>query len=249
MEKRVEFIGSIIIFFVLLFVYSKFGPSLPISVTTQFKGEPFIVSETGKVTVTPDIAKVTIGIEEQSQNLKSAQDSVNKKSKNLTDEIKKLGIKEENVKTTNYNVYPEYDYTNTPYRINGYRVSTSYEIKVEDFEVVNDVLVVATNTGANVIGNITFEVNEKTKEEKLQEAREIAVKKAKTKAEGLAKASNISLGKIINVSEVEGQNYPVPIAYTKEIAMGSAGDSREVANVTPGETSIEVIVNLSYEVR
>ncbi|EKE05854.1 MAG: hypothetical protein ACD_19C00176G0076 [uncultured bacterium] len=29
-----------IIFFVLLFVYSKWGPSLPISVLTQTKGEP-----------------------------------------------------------------------------------------------------------------------------------------------------------------------------------------------------------------
>ncbi len=107
----------------------------------------------------------------------------------------------------------------------------------------------ATTTGANVIGNISFEVNEKTKEEKLQEAREIAVNKAKTKAEGLAKASGMSLGKIINVSEVETGNYPMPVAYTKELAFGSAEDSSEVANVTPGETNIEVTVALSYEVR
>lgn len=257
MERRVEFtngfgqaslIGSIIIFFILLFVYSKFGPSLPINITTQSKGEPIIVSETGKVSVTPDIAKVTVGIEEQGQNLKIAQDNVNRKSKSLVDELKKLGIKENDIKTVNYNVYPEYDYQASPYRINGYRVSTSYEIKIEDFEVVNDVLVVATNTGANVINNISFEVNEKTKEEKLQEAREIAVNKAKSKAEGLAKATDVNLGKIINVSEVETGNYPMPVMYQKELSVGSS-DSREVANVTPGETNIEVTVSLSYEVR
>ena len=92
MEKRVEFIGSIIIFFVLLFVYSKFGPSLPISVLTQTKGEPMMVSEIGKVTVVPDIAKVTVGIEAQGQILKRVQDEANTKSKNLTDALKKLGI-------------------------------------------------------------------------------------------------------------------------------------------------------------
>ncbi len=248
MEKRVEFIGSIIIFFILLFVYSKFGPSLPISVLTQTKGEPMMVSDTGKVTVVPDIAKVTVGIDEQGQNLKQVQDSVNKKSKALTDSLKKVGVNEKDIKTVNYNVNPEYDYQNQPYKINGYRVSTSYEIKITDFELVNDVLVLATESGANVVGNISFEVNEETREKKLQEAREMAVDKAKQKAEGLAKASGITLGKIINVTESMGLDYPRPIAYAKEMSL-SSGDSPEVANVTPGETEISVTVNLSYEIR
>lgn len=248
MEKRVEFIGSIIIFFILLFVYSRFGPSLPISVLTQTKGEPMMVSDTGKVTVVPDIAKVTVGIDEQGQSLKQVQDSVNKKSKALTDSLKKVGVNEKDIKTVNYSVNPEYDYQNQPYKINGYSVSTSYEIKITDFELVNDVLVLATESGANVVGNISFEVNEETREKKLQEAREMAVDKAKQKAEGLAKASGIILGKIINVTESMGLDYPRPIAYAKEMSL-SSGDSPEVANVTPGETEISVTVNLSFEIR
>ena len=109
-EKRVEFIGSIIIFFVLLFIYSKFGPSFPISVLTQTKGEPMMVSDTGKVTVVPDIAKVTVGIEKQGQTLKQVQSEVNTTSKKLTDSLKKLGVKDNDIKTTNYSVNPEYDY-------------------------------------------------------------------------------------------------------------------------------------------
>ena len=248
MEKRVEFVGSIIIFFILLFVYSKFGPSLPISVLTQTKGEPMMVSDTGKVSVVPDIAKITLGIDVQGQNLKQIQSEVNTKSKALTDSLRKLGIAEEDIKTTNYSVNPEYDYTNSPYKINGYRVSTTYEVEITDFELVNDTLVMATEAGANVVGNISFEVNEETKEKKLQEAREIAVDKAKQKAEGLAKASGITLGKIINVTESMGFDYPRPIAYAKEMSL-SSGDSPEVANVTPGETEISVTVNLSYEIR
>lgn len=247
-EKRVEFIGSIIIFFILLFIYSKFGPSLPISVLTQTKGEPMMVTDTGKVSIVPDIAKVNFGIEAQGQNLKQVQLDVNTKSKNLTESLKKLGIDEKNIKTTNYNVNPEYDYSNTPYRINGYRVSTNYEVKITDFELVNDSLTAATSAGANVIGNINFEVNEKTKEEYTQKAREEAVKLAKNKAEGLAKASGITLGKIINVTESAGFDYPRPITYAKEMSIG-AGDSPEVANVTPGETEISVTVSLSYEIR
>ncbi|EKE05855.1 MAG: hypothetical protein ACD_19C00176G0077 [uncultured bacterium] len=103
----------------------------------------------------------------------------------------------------------------------------------------------ATSSGANVIGNISFEVNEKTKEEYTQKAREEAVKLAKEKAEGLAKAAGITLGKIINVTESQGVNYPRPIMYAKEMTV-AVGDSAQVANVTPGETEIRVTVMLSY---
>lgn len=238
-------IGSIIIFFILLFIYSKFGPSLPISVLTQTKGEPMMVTETGKVTAVPDIAKVNLGIEAQGQNLKNVQNDVNKKSKVLTDSLKKIGVEEKNIKTSNYSVNPEYDYQTTPFRINGYRVSINYEVKITDFDIVNEVLTMATQSGANVIGAISFEVNDKTKEEMTQKAREDAVKLAKAKAEGLAKAAGITLGKIINVIESSGYDYPRPIAYAKELSIG-AGDSSQVANVTPGETEISVTVTLSY---
>lgn len=236
---------SVVLFFVLLFLYSKFGPSLPISVLTQTKGEPMMVSETGKVVVVPDIAKVTVGIEEQGQTLKLAQDTLNRKSKALTDALKKLGIDEKDIKTINYNVYPEYDYNFSPYKIAGYRISTSYEVKITDFDMVNEALTVATSAGANVVGNISFEVNEKTKAEYTQKAREEAVKLAKAKAEGLAKAAGLNLGKIINVTESFGYDSPRPIMYSKELSPGT-GDSAQVANVTLGETEISVTVTLSY---
>lgn len=246
MERRVEFVGSIIIFFVLLFIYSKFGPSLPISVLTQTKGEPMMVTETGKATIVPDIAKVSLGIEAQGPVLKLVQDDVNKKSKSLTSELKKLGIDEKDIKTTNYSVNPEYNYDSTPYRINGYRVSTNYEVEIVDFNIVNEVLTIATELGANVIGNISFEVNEKTKQELTQKAREEAVSLAKSKAESLAKASGITLGKIINVTESQDVDYPRPVAMmTKDSSIGIS----EIANIQAGETEISVTVTLSYEIR
>lgn len=246
-EKRVEFIGSIIIFFILLFVYSKFGPSLPISVLTQTKGEPLVVSETGKVSIVPDTAKITVGVEEQGTILKDVQQKVNEKTKKLTNSLKGLGVDEKDIKTTSYNVYPEYDYSNGTPKIVGYRVSTNYDIKIEEFEKINTALTLATESGANVIGNISFEVNDKKRIELLNEARKEAVDMAKEKAEGLAKASGIKLGKIINISEMEDGNYPRPIAYDKAVGMG--GESLEVANITPGETEISVTVSLSYEIR
>lgn len=254
-EKRViskngsSGIVAIVVFFVLLFVFSKWGPSIPFSVASQQKGEPFIVSGQGKVSVTPDIAKLSFGIQESGTSLKSLQASVNQKSKSLTESFKNLGIKDEDIKTTSYSVYPQYDYTSSSSRINGYQVSTTYEIKVRDFDVVNDVLNAGTAAGANVVGGINFEVNEDTQKEKLNEARKLAVSDAKEKATGLANVSGITLGKIINISESQdGVGRPYPYLMSVDKAVGS-GPAVPEADIKPGETEINVTVSLSYEVR
>ena len=246
-ERTINFAGSVVIFFLLLFLFFKFGPKIPLSIISQQKGEPLIVIGEGKVSVTPDIAKITLGIQENGQILKQVQDEVNKKSKTLTDALKKLGIGEKDIKTTSYNVYPQYDYTIPNSKITGYQVSTSHEVTVRDFDKVNDVLVEATTAGANTSGGIAFEINDETKAKKLQEAREEAVSKAKEKAQGLAKAAGISLGKIINISESQGGDIR-PILYADKAAVGLGG-TPVPANIQPGETEISVTVSLSYEIR
>lgn len=234
---------AILSLFVLLFCFFKFGPKIPISIISQEKGEPLVVTGEGKVSVTPDIAIVNLGIEESGASLKQVQGNVNNKSNNLVSTVKKLGVGEGDIKTTAYNIYPNYDYDSQPAKITGYRVSINYQVKVKDFDKVNDLLVKATESGANIIGDITFDINEATKNKKLQEAREEAVGKAKEKAEGLAKAAGISLGKIINVSESQGV---VPLRYSA--AKEGAGGAIQ-PDIQPGETELSVTVSLSYEIR
>ena len=196
-----NFTGSILFFFILLFIFAKWGPAINFNSTTQTTGQPFVVTGTGTATVAPDIAKINLGITESGTVLKTVQDSVNTKSQNLVAQIKKLGIADKDIKTISYYVYPQYDYTTPTQRITGYQVSTSYEITIRDFTKINDLLASATSFGANTIGGVNFDLSDDLKNKTLQDARDQAVTEAKTKAEGLAKAAGITLGKIINVSE------------------------------------------------
>lgn len=239
-ETNANFVGSIIIFFVLLFIFAKWGPPINFSSTTQTKGEPFIVTGEGKVTVTPDVAKINLGIEDSGLSLKTVQDSVNKKSQSLITTLKSLGLTDKDIKTTNYNLYPQYDFNNPMQKITGYQVSINYEVTIKNLDKVNDVLVAVTNSGANMIGQVTFEVNDVTQKEKLQEARVLAIKEAKEKAQGLASASGISLGKIINIQENTNSPRPMMFGIEKSVAQ---------PNIQPGTTDIDVTVSLSFEVR
>jgi hypothetical protein len=229
-------------------VFAKWGPAINFSTTTQPKGEPFTVSGEGKVFVTPDIAKLSFGIQENGSSLKQVQSSVDQKSNALTSALKKLGIKEEDIKTSSYSVYPQYDYENSVNRIVGFQVSISYLVEIKDFDKVNDALTAGTAAGANVIGGVDFEVNDKTEKEKLNEARKLAVEDAKEKASGLAGAAGITLGKIVNVSENRDLGGPIRLMAPSLDAAGSAEKAQE-ADIQPGQTEINITVSLSYEIR
>lgn len=246
-EKSVGFAGSIIIFFVLLFVFAKWGPAINFSSITQVKGEPFVVQGTGKVTIAPDIAKIDLGIQESGTDLKTVQNSVNKKSQDLVAQVKKLGVDPKDIKTISYYVYPQYDYTAPTPKITGYQVSTGYEVTIRDFTKINDIIASVTSFGANTVGGINFDLSDDLKNKTLQTAREEAVGEAKTKAEGLAKAAGISLGKIINVSESTPSNIrPINLPVS---GGGVAEKSVTQPEVQPGTTEIDVTISLSYEVR
>lgn len=239
--------GAVIIFFALLFVFSKWGPAIPFSVLSQSRGEPMVVTGEGKATAIPDIAKVSAGIQDSGTSLTQVQNSVNKKSQTLVDSLKKLGIEEKDIKTSSYNIAPQQDYQADPPRITGYQVSVNYQVTVRDIDKVNDVLTTVTAAGANLIGGVSFDLSDGAKLKAMDVARQDAVAQAKENAKSLAKASGVTLGKIINVSETtNGQPRPLALPVS---AGGIAEKSAIQPDIQPGEAEIDLTVTLSYEVR
>ncbi len=166
-------------FFILLFVFAKWGPAINFNSTTQTAGQPFVVTGTGKATTAPDIAKVDFGIEQTGTDLKTVQNSVDQKSQSLVAQIKKLGIAASDIQTTSYQVNPQYDYTAPVQNITGYDVSTNYEVTIRDFTKINDLIATATSNGANNISGVNFDLSDTLKNQTMQTAREQAVSEAK----------------------------------------------------------------------
>lgn len=244
MTLKDKIISHLVLVFAII-LGLRFIPTIPLSSTVTQKQADFSVSGTGKITAIPDIATISLGIQISKPTVKSAKDEVNRITNQAVDTLKKLGLAEKDIKTENYSIYPEYDYSAGRSRISGYRVSSNLEVTVRDLEKVNDVIDQTANLGINTLGNISLKVNDDQLKKLQQQAREEAVKEAKTKAENLAQAAGMKLGRIINVSESEPYS-PRPVFLAADAKTMQAGESTDIQ---VGSTDISLTVILTYETR
>lgn len=234
----------IVAFFAILFIYTKFLGPIPFSVdsTVTQKTVTFDVTGEGKVSVTPDIARINAGVSSQAQTVKQAQNQLNSSINKVSEAIKNTGVDPKDIKTESYSIYPVYDYSGSSQKITGYSASASLSVIIRDIEKVNGIIDTATQNGANQIGALSFEVEDKEKAE--NEAREQAVAEVKKKAENAAKIAGFSLGKIVNYSE-SFEGLPRPLS----LVGGGVAEKTAPTQIEPGSSQITVVVTLSYEIR
>lgn len=229
-----------------IFVFNKFGPPFSFNSVVTQKTDLFSVSGEGKVTVVPDVGVVSLGINLTRPSVKSAQTDVNNIINKISADTKSLGVDAKDIQTSNYSIYPEYDYRTGTGRITGYRVQADLRVKVRDLEKINSVIDAATANGANTVSGINLTVDEAKEKELLQQAREEAINEAKSKAESLARAAGITLGRIVNVQESGNQPAPQPyLARDMTVGLGGGGETK----IEPGSTDITSTITLFYETR
>ncbi len=241
--------AAIILFFIVLFAYTKLAGPIPFSINSvnTTKTDLFSASGEGKATAVPDQATVNAGVTAQAATVAQAQQKVNQAASKIITDIKKLGLSDKDIKTTNYSVTPNYSNEimlmgRGDQSIIGYTVTQNLEIKVKPIEKVNQVVDTTTKNGANLVGSITFTFSDSLSKSLEQQATKQAVDEAKEKAQTLANAAGVRLGKIINV--VESSNQPRPL-----MAAGVAKtDSSEPTNITPGENTLTATVTIYYDI-
>lgn len=218
--------------------------SVPISVTTSNKSTELSVVGEGKVEVVPDSAKVDVGISVQkAATVEAAQSEMNKTNNAIIEAMKNLGIEKKNIQTSNYSIYPSYDYSSGSEVANGYSGNVTVSIKTENIELVSQVIEAATKAGANQVQGTSFQVS--SPEKYREEARNKAIKNAKEQAQKLADTLGIKLGKVVNVVENnQSSGGPVPMyAFSEARGLGGGGGP----DIQPGSQEITSVVTLYFE--
>lgn len=204
------------------------------------------VTGSGSVTGEPDIATLDIGVSVERETVAEAREEAASAMTALINSLQANDVAEKDIKTENFSIYPQYDYTDDGRVLRGYRINNTVQAKVRDLTTLSDVIDDAAGAGGDsiVINSIQFMIDDTTP---LQtEARSLAVKDAEAKAQTLAKASGVRLGEPLTITEstyFEGP--PIPFA-TAEVAFDDA--ARTATPIAPGELTVTVTVTVVYEI-
>lgn len=202
------------------------------------------VSGTGQVTGTPDTLIVDLGVQVLRPSVGEATGEAARLAQAVIDALKAQGVVEKDIQTTNYSIWPEYDYRNDTQILRGYRVSNTVSAKIRDLNKAGDVIDAATTAGGNdaIVNNIRFDLE--ADGALITAAREAAWNDAKAKAEQLAALAEVRLGRAVSISETSSPA-PPPIVYagaTAEAAFDAA------TPIQAGEAVVSVIVTVQFAI-
>ena len=200
------------------------------------------VNGMGEVYVKPELANISIGVESRAKTAGEASDQNKRDMNQVMSSLKAMGIKDEDIQTTDYSIYPDYRYTeNEGEKMVGYIVRNMVQVKVKDIDKIGDILDAVTGAGANQIHGIRFTVEDPNKYK--DEARKLAVEEAKSKAQKLANCAGVKLGDVLSIRE-EWYGLEEDYMYRGEYAAEGMGGTP----ISAGQLAITVNIQVQYEI-
>ena len=193
----------------------------------------------------PDVALITLGVTALAPTVGEARDRAAASLDAMLKSVKSGGVAEKDIQTTQLSINPEYNYDNGNQTLRGFRVTNTVSIKVREINKTGDVVDGAVTAGGNdtTIQGITFTIDDP--EQLREKAREAAVADARRRAETLAKASGVSVGSPISITET---SYNPPIYSARDALAPSTGG--EVATpIQPGELDVVISVSVTFEIK
>jgi uncharacterized protein len=197
------------------------------------------VTGTGRVSVMPDTARATIGVQMQNDDLSQALTNANERMEDVIAALRDEGIPSDQIQTTTFTIQVSRDHEAAESPITGYTVINRVQVSVSPVEDIASVIESAIDAGANDIGGISFTVNDN--EELVRQAREEAMNNARQTAEHLAELAGVTLGEPVSIQET---STPQPVAQRFDEALAADG----APPIEPGQQQVSVSVSVSYAI-
>lgn len=199
----------------------------------------------GKVSGTPDLAKVDIGLFTEGEDVPSTQDANTQKVNAIVGALRDLGIAGADIQTNNYSISPRYQYEEGRQMVIGYTVSQNISVKVRDLSQVGAVLSRVGQLGANQVNGVQFTIDDPSSLQ--QEARKLAIEDAQEKAQELAEALDLEVVQVVSFSEASSSPQPPqPFAAREFDAVGGSGGAPDIE---PGSLDVNSRVSVTFEIR
>ncbi|MCC6303878.1 MAG: SIMPL domain-containing protein [Rhodobacteraceae bacterium] len=219
------------------------APALGLPAAAQtYQPARISVTGEGRVTATPDLALVSVGVVTEGPEAAAALAENSARLAEVMGLVAAAGIAPRDVQTSGLSLAPVYDYERRrpdgQPRILGYQVSNTVTIRVRALEGLGTLLDAVVRGGANQLNGLSFSVSDP--EAALAGARLAAARDARARAATLAEGLGVTLGPVLSVVENSVQAGPQP----EFRALAAAADG--AVPVAAGEVDLAVSVSVEF---
>ncbi len=217
----------------MLFISMSYGQEVKQVPQINVTGE-------GKVKVVPDEASIAVTVETKGNNAKDVKKQNDDKIDAVLKFIKKMNLAPADYKTQRVSLNPQYDYEKKKH---SYNATQTIEILLRDLSKYDELMGGLVDVGINRIDNVTFQSSKMAQYE--SEARKLAIKEAKQKAEDYVSVLGQKVGRAMTISDNSQNNYPRPM-YAAMKLMESSDMSATRETLAVGEINITANVTVSF---
>jgi len=209
------------------------------------------VNGQSSIEVTPDLVKIYLTIQSIEDTSSEAKDENAKKTEAVTTALINKGFDKEDIQTSYFNIYPEYDWDEGDRELTGYKASHNLviEFSAQETEKISDALDAGIDNGAD-LGNINFELSQEKQNTYKAEAIKLAAEDAKIKADALASGLDKKVGKLVSVSNNDWGYSPWRVYSNEDVAVSMTAAKEEVAqlDIEPSEQTISASVQATFKI-
>jgi len=211
-------------------------------ITQTIAGTRLDINATGEVTRVPDVAIITAGVVSRSATASAALQDAADRMQRVLGALKRAGIADRDIQTSNVNLNPEYRYENNqPPQLVGYTASNNVSVRFRDIGSSGKILDALVGQGANQINGPSLTIDKP--EAALDEARARAVAIGRARAELYARSLGLRVVRIVSVSDGD-RAYPPP----PPVPMMARAQKADTI-IEPGEEKLEVTVAMTFELQ
>lgn len=203
------------------------------------------VSGSATISLAPDIATLTLGVEAIDESVARARNDAAEAMAGIIDVLESAGIADEDIQTQRLSIQPQYDYSTETRTLIGFSVTNIVNITIRDIALVGPIIDRSVEAGGDLtrVQSIHFSTDDVSQYE--MQLVEEAVKDATDKAQHLAELTGVTLGEPLSISYGGGSPYPVfDDFFRMEMAESAAFDT----SVSPGEIEASVTVSILFSI-
>lgn len=209
------------------------------------------VSADGRSSRTPDLATFNAGVTTQAQTASAALAENAAKMNAVIAALKKTGIADRDIQTSNLSVNPVYGQprrladgtTEGDPVIVAYQATNQVQVRQRKLDQYGKVIDTLVNAGANQVNGPSFELEDS--DAAMDEARIEAMKKVRARADLYARAAGLRVVRVLTISESGGWSPPQPILFARAEKMMAAAPPP--SPVAAGELEMRANVTVTYE--